>query len=370
MARTIRSCAVLMAAVQAAGMFSCPSGSEKNSQGQDCCLCGAGFAQPGCDKCKAGYMMHTDPITNRSTCYNGITDCLDSLPYPYGCSGNGVCTKRPPPLEKYYACQCDSGHAGPGCIDRAAAAAAGDPLNCKPVGVHMYTQSPLEVTVEQNFNLLLWGCNLSPASMQFRVIPQNSSCDDAVPAECQATAAALKTTPLAASCTSIQVTGANILDDMSRREAAIEGLKLPAAAAGQGTAMYKLCSRDSASSSWSTPVQTHDERGYRDPAFMVVSRKEADVVRGAAGLGGDGLEWECCDKGEIRVGDACIPLIVWILLMLLLFLLAALLAYKAHKTNKEIEMERNNRQFNQFSGADESSLQVEARKRDGADDDV
>eukprot|EP01062_Namystynia_karyoxenos_P008375 TRINITY_DN12945_c1_g1_i1.p1 TRINITY_DN12945_c1_g1~~TRINITY_DN12945_c1_g1_i1.p1 ORF type:complete len:401 (+),score=135.18 TRINITY_DN12945_c1_g1_i1:90-1205(+) len=348
----------------------CPAGVPvvKGNKDQDCCSCEAGFAQPGCTTCKQGYYFYLDAATNRTSCFNGITDCRDELPPPYGCGSKGTCVKQ----GNYFSCECTGGYTGRMCETpppQGGGAGGAPAATCRPEGVHMYTQFPQEVVTGRDFDLVIWGCKLSSFPLTYRIVPLGGACNASIPAACQRQAASGS---VGADCTSIQVDGAVVSTTAPfEGKATIPKLQLPAAAAPQGSGMYKLCAKGPDPARWSeAPIQTHDDRGYRSDGFLVVSPSEADL-RGAAGLGGEAKEWDCCDKDEIRVGDACIPLWLWIVLMLLLLLALALLAFQTHKVHSEIEAERNNRQFQAFGGQEDSSmLKMAAKRRDGADDDV
>eukprot|EP00756_Hemistasia_phaeocysticola_P029533 Hpha_TRINITY_DN16237_c1_g5::TRINITY_DN16237_c1_g5_i1::g.16491::m.16491 len=358
-----RFAAFLIIGTAAAQSFTCPSGNTTGVGGDVCCRCEPGFAQPDCTTCKAGYALGKDS-SGKAICRNGITDCEDALPYPHGCSGHGKCNSITPP---YFGCACDAGFSGQGCQNQLPSGGGSTGGGgCHPDGVQMYTQQPLEVTSGEPFSILLWGCNLN-ASDSYRVIPLNSSCSDTVPAGCLATASGLASgsETVGSGCTSIEVTGNTVLN--SGAQGALDKLKLSNTAA-QGS-MYKLCRKPAGQDSFG-PVQTHDERGYRDPGFVSVTPDQASGARPAALLEEEsGEEWECCDKGEIRVGDICLPLWLWIIAMLIITAIIAYLLWKMQQLGKEIEMERNNRQFNQFE-ADDSALKMDAAKRAGADDDV
>jgi len=347
----------------AAAELTCPTGTTTGVSGDTCCACEVGFAQPDCIKCKEGYLF--DNTTGKAVCRNGITDCGDALAYPHGCSGKGKCQQDTDTGS--YSCKCDTGYTGLGC-QTAPGGGTGTGTGggaCHPAGVNLVTQSPLEVTYGEPFNLLMWGCDLK-AGDSYRVIPESGDCADPVPAGCQVTAAGLKdkSESVGQACTSVEVMNSTVLPGGD--QAALENLKLTAEDQGN---MYKICRKADGATDFS-PVSTHDERGYRNPTFIAVPAAQADAYQAAAlyeaQTAGD---WKCCDDLEIRIGDICLPLWVWILIMLIILAAIAYLLWKNHQLGKEIEMERNNRQFVADVG-DDSALKLDAAKRAGADDDV
>jgi len=359
-ALTVISVARVMATSSA---LTCPTGQTTGVSGDTCCTCEVGFAQPDCVKCKPGYLF--DNSTGTPKCRNGITDCDDNIAYPHGCSGNGKCAQD---AQGYYSCTCNNGYTGLGC-QIAPAGGAGNSssgASCHPAGVNLVTQSPLEVTYGEPFNLLMWGCELKDGD-SYRIIPESKNCSEAVtePA-CRVTAAELKSgsKSVGQACTSVEVTGSTTIS--GGNQAAIEGLKLTAEDQGN---MYKICRKADGATDFSG-VTTHDERGYRNPTFIAVPAAQANAYQAAALYEAQsGEDWKCCDELEIRIGDICLPLWVWLLLMLLILAAIAYLLYKNHQLGKEIEMERNNRQFVADVG-DDSALKLDAAKRAGADDDV
>jgi len=341
-----------------AAQLTCPTGTTTGASGETCCTCEPGFAQPDCVKCKPGYLF--DNSTGKAICRNGVTDCEDNLPYPHGCSGHGKCEKD---NAGYFSCKCDPTYGGLGC--QIAMGAATGNSTCHPAGVNLFTQSPLEVSYGEPFNILLWGCDLK-AGDSYRVIPESGDCADPVPAGCQFTATGLKdkTQSVGQSCASVEVTGSTVIQ--GGEQGALEGLTLTAQNQGN---MYKLCRKAELDAKFS-PVSTHDERGYRNPTFIAVPSDQADAYQAAALYEAQGGEdWKCCDELEIRIGDICLPLWVWLLILLLILAAIASLLYKNRKLGKEIEMERNNKQFVADVG-DDSALKLDAAKRAAADDDV
>eukprot|EP01060_Flectonema_neradi_P041568 TRINITY_DN990_c0_g1_i2.p1 TRINITY_DN990_c0_g1~~TRINITY_DN990_c0_g1_i2.p1 ORF type:complete len:849 (+),score=141.51 TRINITY_DN990_c0_g1_i2:2065-4611(+) len=146
----------------------CENGAKVD--GKSCCDCEAGFAPPDCSKCLDGYMLGVD-ASGKKICYNGVTNCHNDLPAPFGCNGRGTCipcsstngTACKP------TCECKSGFYGPKCEQSLSS-------GCQPDSIHMYTVFPQQPISGENFSIQLWGCNIAGMS-SFRILPSDMPCD-------------------------------------------------------------------------------------------------------------------------------------------------------------------------------------------------
>eukprot|EP01064_Diplonema_japonicum_P014854 TRINITY_DN2253_c2_g1_i1.p1 TRINITY_DN2253_c2_g1~~TRINITY_DN2253_c2_g1_i1.p1 ORF type:complete len:1110 (+),score=313.86 TRINITY_DN2253_c2_g1_i1:84-3413(+) len=142
-----------------------------------CCNCEPGFAPPDCKKCIAGYLLGIDPTTGKDKCYNGVTDCHNLLPAPWGCGGKGKCVACAPGVDPCYPkCECNPGVTGDKCEGQATS-------QCLPESVHMYTVYPQEPVSDELFNVMLWGCSIDGSS-QYQVLPEDAPCGTTVDPLC------------------------------------------------------------------------------------------------------------------------------------------------------------------------------------------
>ena len=164
---------VVMLAATASGQV-CENGVKVS--GKSCCECEAGFAPPDCSRCLDGYLLGVD-TSGKKICYNGVTNCHNDLPAPFGCGGRGTCSTCPPgdalckPI-----CECKPGFFGDKC-DQALSS------GCQPESVHMYTVFPQRPVSGENFSVILWGCNINGAS-QYKIVPENTSCAANIDIDC------------------------------------------------------------------------------------------------------------------------------------------------------------------------------------------
>jgi hypothetical protein len=126
------------------------------------------------------------------------------------------------------------------------------------------------------------------------------------------------------------------------------------------------------------PVTTEEWGSRRSDMFYIAQSPAGDLAvmgaaRGAADAEGDGAEGipqDTCCEGLLlgsEWDDMCMPLWLFILLWLALLALLTVLAIMLHKNQKDIDTEKNNRKFAQFST--DKELEQVADVQDGEDDD-
>eukprot|EP00756_Hemistasia_phaeocysticola_P020070 Hpha_TRINITY_DN15697_c1_g2::TRINITY_DN15697_c1_g2_i2::g.98875::m.98875 len=200
------------------------------------------------------------------------------------------------------------------------------------------------------------------------VIPSGIGCGsvapDTLPGECKLTAqnldrtkripAQCKTTGwLCSSCSKVAHSDSDLMSTTAITDILYEEGSVDPDAGGQ-LALLTLCRQSigydatgNRTRVW-TPLPTHNRAvSYRADELALSMKFEENpaAVRGAAALADN--EGGCCEG--LKLGDECIPLIVFILLWLLMAALLALLVFVYHRTRMEIEMERNNTMISEFA---------------------
>jgi len=264
---------------------------------------------------------------------------------------------------------------------------------CRPAGERMYTAYPNSPVMGKEFSLLIVGCNIDTTgggsvNRDYVIVPGDRPCEsvdvDTLPGDCKMNSDTLELTkriPAVCKTTGWLCTNCAKLahkDDDRMSTTAItkiiydEGSATPDA--GGELVPLRLCRQsigyDAAGNQtrvWST-LPAHDRAVSSRSDTMSLSVEM--VVRGAAGIPPVDYslqpEGTCCEG--LKLGDACLPLIVFILLWLLMTALLALLAWMCHKNQTDVDAERNNQQFSNF-GTDRE-LQDLAEGKDQDDDDI
>lgn len=266
---------------------------------------------------------------------------------------------------------------------------------CRPAGERMYTPYPNAPVMGKEFNLLIVGCNMrtqggtgTAVERDYMIVPGKKPCGlanpDALPSECKLNvdtldiqkripASCAMTGWLCTNCAKMAHSDGTLMstssiekilyEETSVGEKDYDGQLVPLTVCRQSIAYDQFGNQTVA---W-TALPAHDREVSQRSDTASLSIKQE--VRGAADINAAaGLEPEsggsCCEG--LKLGDACLPLIVFILLWLLMAALLGLLAYMCHKNQTDVDAERNNQQFNQF-GTDKELQDLAAQQEDEDD---
>jgi len=263
---------------------------------------------------------------------------------------------------------------------------------CRPAGERMYTAYPNSPIIGKEFSLLIVGCNMPTTggggvNRDYVIVPASIPCEgvnpDALPGDCKLNSDSTELTKripavckntgwLCTNCAKIAHSDSDRMSTTAIEKIVYDQDSAEPDAGGELVPL-RLCRQSIGYNSagnqtlvW-TPLPAHNrEVSSRSDTFALSVEM---VVRGAAEINAEtdlAPEGNCCEG--LKLGDACLPLIVFILLWLLMAALLALLAWMCHKNQADADAERNNLQFSDF-GADRE-LQDLAEGKEQDDDDI
>jgi len=262
---------------------------------------------------------------------------------------------------------------------------------CRPAGERMYTPYPNSPVIGKEFSLLIVGCNMpttggGSVNRDYVIVPGDVPCEsvnvDSLPGDCKLNSDTLELTKripavckttgwLCTNCAELAHSDSDRMSTTAITKIIYDETSATPDAGGELVPL-RLCRQsigyDAAGNQtrvWNA-LMAHDREVSRRSDTMSLSVNM--VVRGAAEINAAPdlqPEGSCCDG--LKLGDACLPLIVFILLWLLMAALLGLLAYMCHKNQTDVDAERNNQQFTDF-GNDKELQDLAQEPQD--DDDI
>eukprot|EP00756_Hemistasia_phaeocysticola_P020810 Hpha_TRINITY_DN15740_c1_g5::TRINITY_DN15740_c1_g5_i2::g.37508::m.37508 len=273
-----------------------------------------------------------------------------------------------------------------------------DYKGCRPAGERMYTAYPNSPVMGKEFSFLIVGCNMPIAgadnsvARDYVIVPSDIPCSSVdtttIPGECKFDKDTIELTKripatckssgwLCTNCAQLAhadtPTGAETLSTTAINKVIYDDGSVDPDAGGQLaplTLCYQTIDYDRDGNRTDTWTALHAHNRVVNSRADEIALSVQFEVRGAADINAAaGLEEEpkgvCCEG--LKLGDACLPLVVFLLLWLLMAGLLGLLGWMCHRNQQDIDMERNNLQFSNF-GADKE-LQEFAAEQGGVDDD-
>eukprot|EP01060_Flectonema_neradi_P004115 TRINITY_DN126_c0_g1_i5.p1 TRINITY_DN126_c0_g1~~TRINITY_DN126_c0_g1_i5.p1 ORF type:complete len:2481 (+),score=607.87 TRINITY_DN126_c0_g1_i5:393-7445(+) len=255
------------------------------------------------------------------------------------CNGKGDCENN--------MCTCDAGWGGADCSVRM----------CAPSGAYWYTAYPNKPVKNEQFTVIVHGCfphekDETPGKL---ALMKGNDCQPTVSDDC-----------IASEGSSIKITqecqAVSVLHPMLEPQV---GMELLMNVTSVIPGMYTLCySTDDGK--WA-PVETHDREGNRIGQLDILEEANEDAGARPSPLnsGGDA----CCEG--LKLGEACLPAALILVLWILVIALIAFLVYslvKSRNENAALDQQSKSRKFDDFEMEDGNKKMLHDDGTDGNSD--